>query len=54
MLSHHLSAKTTEMYERAQDGASLDVTVLKFYEECEWDKGFRKVLSTNVTKWLRQ
>lgn len=54
VLSHHLSSKTTKMYERAQDGASMDVTVLQFYEECEWKKGFRKLLNANVNKYLRQ
>ncbi|KAL3162801.1 hypothetical protein ABBQ32_009259 [Trebouxia sp. C0010 RCD-2024] len=54
VLSHHLSAKTTEMYERAQEGASINVKVLQFFEECQWEKGLRMKLATNVTKWLRQ
>lgn len=45
------------MYNKAQDGAALEIKVLQFYEECqpgEWDGNFRKLVKTNVKQYLQK
>lgn len=52
-----MSPRVTEMYNKAQDGATLNIKVLQFYEECapgEWDRGFRNLVKTNVKQYLQK
>lgn len=52
-----MSSRILQRYNAAQDGASMDIKVLQFYEDNDekiWDEKFRSKVKENTKKYLQK